>query len=910
MIAAFAFGPTLAQVGMQFDPGNDAFERTWSRTDLPVREGVADRTWMWGDGAFTEVMQEEYAESPGGMRDVQYFDKSRMEINDPDATDDGLWYVTNGLLVVEMVDGRMQVGDEEFEDREAANQPIAGDPGAAYGPTYADINDLGLRGQPAVNEGEVLTQTITEEGDIVEDESFAEYNAVAGQRVSVPGIDHTVAQPFWDFMNSSGTVYENGEYVVDDLFLNAYYATGYPITEAYWATVPVGGTDRDVLWQCFERRCMTFTPGNPDGFLVEAGNVGQHYYNWRYEDEPEPEPEPETTNYDVLFGSLNGSGVDATGSMTLEGDQLTVMIDASGLTPEENHMQHIHGVDVEMSVCPTPDLDVDENGIISFEEGFPAYGGVAVPLFEDAEGEFYPAADADGNVSFEQTFTVEEGLDLEAHTIIIHGMTVDAGDDETEYDASLPVACGQIYEEGNVPEASEFTYDLDEMNDSGASATADLSLTGQVLTVNIEASGLEAGALHPQHIHGLEGEMATCPVPEEADTNEDGFVEFAEGAPYYGGVVVNLAPYPTAEEDGTESFSLSYIVDDETIALDDRVMVIHGMTADIEGDDIDEESYLASLPVACGGVETDDPDPDPETNEYQVLFGELNGSDVSGSGSLTLADGSLNVLISTAGMTPDEMHMQHIHGVDVDMAVCPGPELDVNEDGIVDIGEGGPAYGGVAVPLFEDIEAEEYPVADESGNVIFNNDFEFDGSAEDLTNHVIVLHGAPVGEEYDATVPVACGLIVPVEAQTYVASDLAGENEAPETVESEGSGEAWFWHDHEAENDVVYYMLTVNDLDDVTAAHIHEGMEGEAGGVVVGLFTPDEGSFPVDGILASGRITADDLSGDLEGMTIDDLVALFGSGETESNAYVNVHTETNPGGEIRDQVIGVTPEIE
>ena len=34
--------------------------------------------------------------------------------------------------------------------------------------------------------------------------------------------------------------------------------------------------------QCFERRCLTYTPDNPDGWQVEAGNVGQHYYAWRY----------------------------------------------------------------------------------------------------------------------------------------------------------------------------------------------------------------------------------------------------------------------------------------------------------------------------------------------------------------------------------------------------------------------------------------------------------------------------------------------------------------------------------------------------------------------------------------------------------------------------------------------------
>jgi hypothetical protein len=46
--------------------------------------------------------------------------------------------------------------------------------------------------------------------------------------------------------------------------------------------VQVAGTPTDVLLQCFERRCLTYTPGNPDGWQVEAGNVGRHYYEWRY----------------------------------------------------------------------------------------------------------------------------------------------------------------------------------------------------------------------------------------------------------------------------------------------------------------------------------------------------------------------------------------------------------------------------------------------------------------------------------------------------------------------------------------------------------------------------------------------------------------------------------------------------
>ena len=46
----------------------------------------------------------------------------------------------------------------------------------------------------------------------------------------------------------------------------------------------VGGIQHQVLVQVFERRVLTYTPSNPDGWKVEAGNVGQHYYTWRYTD--------------------------------------------------------------------------------------------------------------------------------------------------------------------------------------------------------------------------------------------------------------------------------------------------------------------------------------------------------------------------------------------------------------------------------------------------------------------------------------------------------------------------------------------------------------------------------------------------------------------------------------------------
>jgi NHL repeat len=130
------------------------------------------------------------------------------------------------------------------------------------------------------------TQRVDRSGTVTDDPSLAAQGIRTTSRLTVPGIDHQIAAPFWEFMTSTGLVKENGQYVNQPLFTNPYYATGFLITEAYWARVKVAGTYKDVLMQCFERRCLTYTPGNPVGFATEAGNVGQHYRTWRYDQIP------------------------------------------------------------------------------------------------------------------------------------------------------------------------------------------------------------------------------------------------------------------------------------------------------------------------------------------------------------------------------------------------------------------------------------------------------------------------------------------------------------------------------------------------------------------------------------------------------------------------------------------------
>jgi N-acetylmuramoyl-L-alanine amidase len=271
-------------------PFNDPFRRTWERVDKPVSELQAARTWLWGPEAFSPGLLENYAEARNGQRVVQYYDKSRMEItSDPTIPPESIWHVTNGLLARELITGQRQTGDNLFEQFGAAEINVAGDGDDPTGPTYATF--ASLLNAPPVGDGAGITQRVTRLGALPDDPTLARHLVVAAKRVQVDGIDHQIASPFWAFMQSAGMVWVDGGYIIAPLFDSPFYATGYPITEAYWASVRLAGNYTDVLIQCFERRCLTYTPSNAPGWEVESGNIGQHYYAWRYAGtQPTPAP--------------------------------------------------------------------------------------------------------------------------------------------------------------------------------------------------------------------------------------------------------------------------------------------------------------------------------------------------------------------------------------------------------------------------------------------------------------------------------------------------------------------------------------------------------------------------------------------------------------------------------------------
>lgn len=140
--------------------------------------------------------------------------------------------------------------------------------------------------------------------------------------------------------------------------------------------------------------------------------------------------------YKAYLSPLNNSGVSGMATLMLEGNMLTVTIEASGMTPNEVHPQHIHGfMDKNKNAkCPPMSADTDGDGLVELTEGAPFYGPVLLSLTP------FPTATAEGTIMYSNTFTVDpEVLPLQNNAIVLHGMTV-----EGTYWPTLPVACAQI----------------------------------------------------------------------------------------------------------------------------------------------------------------------------------------------------------------------------------------------------------------------------------------------------------------------------------------------------------------------------------------------------------------------------------------------------------------------------------
>ncbi len=190
-----------------------------------------------------------------------------------------------------------------------------------------------------------------------------------------------------------------------------------------------------------------------------------------------------TFNYFAKLDPLNGSGVSGRANLSLNTDtnKLAVHVLASGLVPNQLHIQHIHGPlgpDGKPSQAVTPTFaggaDTDGDGVIELAEAAPFYGPILLSLTDDTKTGFdgFPTA-PNGKINFKytydlsktsafgsndataepnDTFSAVDLLPLSLREIVIHGGNLAAGqgfglgeaDGTAGYKTVLPVAVGQI----------------------------------------------------------------------------------------------------------------------------------------------------------------------------------------------------------------------------------------------------------------------------------------------------------------------------------------------------------------------------------------------------------------------------------------------------------------------------------
>jgi hypothetical protein len=244
----------------------------WWELDGPVYREEVERSWLWGMDVWA-AGEESYLDAAGGQRDVYYFDKARVEVADPAAEVDPE-QLTTGLLVRDMILGSVQTGDDEFHWIGPAEIPLAGDPLEFNedAPTYASLYSVAsVDGENTAPPrfGEDIVTTISRDGRTGVNPQLRGYSTYGSYH---PTSGHNVASVFEAYFATLPAAW--------------WEAAGLPITEPYWMTVNVDGKLRWVLVQAFERRLLTFTPSNDPDWQVEMGNVGRHYYEWRYGVEP------------------------------------------------------------------------------------------------------------------------------------------------------------------------------------------------------------------------------------------------------------------------------------------------------------------------------------------------------------------------------------------------------------------------------------------------------------------------------------------------------------------------------------------------------------------------------------------------------------------------------------------------
>ncbi len=194
----------------------------------------------------------------GGTRLVQYFDKGRMEVTNG--------AVTFGLLATQMVTGDLQQGDQSFRHVPPSLAKIAGD-ADGLGPSYRTIyeNRSQLLAPRDPRPGQEIGLLFDKGNTLIVSPNPANPGGPIANGAYDSITQHNVLAAFAEYRSRAGME-----------------PIGLAISEPFAAYFTVGGVERAIAVQVFERRVLTYTEGNPLDFRVEMGNIGRHFFDWVY----------------------------------------------------------------------------------------------------------------------------------------------------------------------------------------------------------------------------------------------------------------------------------------------------------------------------------------------------------------------------------------------------------------------------------------------------------------------------------------------------------------------------------------------------------------------------------------------------------------------------------------------------
>ncbi len=174
-------------------------------------------------------------------------------------------------------------------------------------------------------------------------------------------------------------------------------------------------------------------------------------------------------SYQAVLKPLNKSNDTGNSTVVLTANNNgTFTVRTTGSSPALAHAQHIHIGGTNS--CPDISADKDKDGLINTTEGDPSYGPIEISLTTSGDAskasglavDRFPTADANGNVTYERTFPLPEGItqDMVAKGVIVtHGVSEITGD-KAKYDgekksdipgsealpleATIPATCGKL----------------------------------------------------------------------------------------------------------------------------------------------------------------------------------------------------------------------------------------------------------------------------------------------------------------------------------------------------------------------------------------------------------------------------------------------------------------------------------